>query len=93
MRSRILWALAVLNVLLVGLLVWRMTESTAHAQAARRPGDYIAVPGHVLNTQQGVVYVVDSNNGLLTALMYDPSAKRIVPLAPLSLNRLLTDRP
>ena len=56
MKSKIVWALVALNVLLAATLVARwMKPTTAMAQAAR-PGDYIMVPTEVVGvTPEGVV--------------------------------------
>ena len=79
MKSTILWALVVLNAVLLLGFISRLTPSnTAIAQpggaAPRRPGDYIMIPGEVTGGSAGVVYVVDTTNGLLSAMTYDQSS-------------------
>ena len=85
MKSTILWTLVVLNVLLAVMLVNRHTQdNTAFAQApgaaaagARRPGDYLLIPGDVTGVSSGLVYIVDTNNGWLGAMSYDDSSKKL----------------
>src|SRR5689334_21867905 len=63
MKSTILWALVVLNVLLLGAILARFTrDNAAMAQnnppgntAARRPGDYLMIPGEVPGAHTALV--------------------------------------
>jgi hypothetical protein len=72
MKSTMLWALIALNVLLAFSLVNRfLPENAAIAQAARRPGEYAMIPGEVTGGSAGVVYILDTTNGFLTAATYD----------------------
>ena len=89
MRKRILWALAGLNILLLLTLAGRLTEdNTAHAQAPRRPSDYIMIPGEVSGGSSAVVYMIDTGNGLLGAMTYDDSRKELNTMAPIDLARV-----
>ena len=64
-RSRLLWTLAVLNAVLVTALCWKLGgENRAYAQRAGR-GDYVMLPGKVTTAPNGVIYMVDTRNGLL----------------------------
>ena len=66
MRSKAVWALIVVNALLLGNLVFRGLLSSAHAQAGgSRPSDYLMVTGEVVGGNASVVYIVDTRNGLL----------------------------
>ena len=89
MKRRILWALAGLNVLLVMTLAARLSsENTAHAQAPRRPSDYIMIPGEVSGGTSAVVYMIDTGNGLLGAMTYDDSRKELNTMPPIDLARV-----
>jgi hypothetical protein len=73
MKSTMLWALIALNVLLAMSFLNRFTpDNTAMAQqAARRPGEFAMIPGEVTGGSAGVVYILDTTNGFLTAATYD----------------------
>ena len=87
MKSKILWALAVLNVLLAGTLVYRRTA--AHAQVgAVRPGEYIMIPGEVTGGPSAVVYIIDETNRKLAARTYDENKKIMFDMAPIDLDRV-----
>jgi hypothetical protein len=83
MKSTILWTLVALNVLLAVMLINRHTQDNAAfaqapgAAAARRPGDYLLIPGDVTGVSSGLVYIVDTNNGWLGAMSYDDSSKKL----------------
>jgi hypothetical protein len=89
MKKRILWALVGLNVLLAMTLIGRLTsENTAHAQAPRRPSDYIMIPGEVSGVSSAVVYMIDTGEGLLGAMTYDDSRKQLDTMPPINLARV-----
>src|SRR5262245_13207359 len=86
--SAILWALIALNaVLLVGFVGRFTRENTAVAQGVRRPGEYAMIAGEVSGATAGVVYMIDTTNGLLTAVSYDQSSTppRMVSLPKIDL--------
>lgn len=86
-RSTVLWALAVLNALLLVALTWKLGgENRAHAQAGGR-GDYILVPGRMAQANSGVIYVIETRNGVLGAVVYDSNRKVLNAIQPLPLNR------
>jgi hypothetical protein len=89
-RSRLLWALAGLNVLLVMTLAGRLSssaENTAHAQV-KRPSDYIMIPGEVGGGASAVVYLIDTGNGMLGAMTYDDPQKQLHTMPPIDLARV-----
>ena len=89
MKKRILWALAGLNVVLLATLVARVSgENTAVAQAPRRPGDYLMIPGEVTGGASAVVYVIDMGNGALGAMTFDDSRKELNTMPPIDLARV-----
>ena len=100
MKNFLLWALITINVVLLGsFLGLRWHENAAMAQAAdRRPGDYLMIDGQISGGNVGLVYVLDSVNGQLTALTYQGqagSASQIENMAPIDLAAVFatTDMP
>src|SRR5438046_4163924 len=92
MNNRILWALVGLNVLLAVTLAMRLTEKSAVAQA-RRPADYILIPGEVNGGASAVVYMIDTTNSLLGAMVYDDAAKQITTMPPIDLAHVFQTGP
>lgn len=87
--SRLLWALVVLNVvLLIGVGMNFRWSSVAHAQRMAR-GDYLMIPANIPGNANGVMYMVDTRNGLLSGFYYDNDDKVLIPIPPLNLTRLL----
>ncbi|MGH7176431.1 MAG: hypothetical protein ACREJC_03535, partial [Tepidisphaeraceae bacterium] len=87
----VFWALAALNVVLLISLVSRVSHpNAALAQAPKRPGDYMMIPGQANGVSAGVVYVLDTTNGLLTGLTFDENARRIVNIPKVDLQALFT---
>jgi hypothetical protein len=73
MKNVLLWTLIVANALLLASFGDRLLhQNTARAQAAgmRRPGDYLEISGMVIGSPAGLVYVVDTVNGQLTAMTF-----------------------
>src|SRR5690242_11666850 len=91
MKNTILWSLVVINAaLLAGLLGRAVKDNTALAQQApmaRRPGDYVMVPGEVTGGSSSVVYILDSTNGLLGGMSYNDSTRRIETMNPIPVGR------
>jgi hypothetical protein len=93
MKSKAIWALAVVNVLLLASLCLRGLTPAAHAQAGARPSDYIMIPGEVIGGNNSIIYIVDTRNGLLGARTLDPQGKLLVDMgAPIDLNRVMGNR-
>jgi len=91
LRSKQVWALVALNALLLAVLVGRwMKPSTAMAQAAARPGDYLIVPAEVVGGNGAIVYVIDTTRGQLSAMGLENN--RLASMAPLDLNRAFEAR-
>ena len=75
MKSTMLWALVALNVLLAISFLNRVTpDNAAMAQGTRRPGEYAMIPGEVTGGSAGVVYILDTTNGILTAATFDQAS-------------------
>jgi len=90
-KSLALWALVILNAVLVLVLVGRHTpENQAQAAGGRvNPSDVLAVPGTLPGFPNGVVFLVDNNSGLLTAISYDGPTNSVTWLnRPIDIARL-----
>jgi len=97
MKTTVLWALVVLNALLLASFLGRITrDNTAAAQPApqggaqalgRRPGDYLMIPGEVPGGNTALVYIVDTTNGWLGAIAYDDTRNAIDVMPRIDLNR------
>jgi hypothetical protein len=88
MKSTLLWALVVLNAILLCTFVGRVTrDNTAAAQpvAQRRMGDYLVISGEVEGGPAGLVYIVDTSNELLGAMAYDDTSNKIDVMPVISL--------
>lgn len=87
MKTLAVWTLVVVNVLLGSALFARFgKQNTAFAQAGR-PSDYVMITGELSATNNAVVYLLDTTNGQLGGLLFDPSRGRFDPLLPLDLPR------
>jgi hypothetical protein len=90
-RTLVLWALAVVNLVLLAVVIGRYTRpNAAMAQAAQLPpGDYIEAPGIMNGQSDGVVFVLDTRNVLLTVMEYSTSAKQFSNTAAIDVGRIL----
>jgi len=88
-KSRTVWGLIAVNVILLLLLVSRRTaDQPAFAQYGARPGDYLMIPGNVVGGSNAVVYVVDQTSHQLAAMSYDDSMGTLVMMPALNLDRV-----
>lgn len=90
MKTTAVWGLAALNALLLGLFVSHYVhQETAEAQvAAAGPGEYILCPGAITGIGSEVVYVIDTLNGQMGAVVYDVNGSRLDTMAGVDLNRV-----
>ena len=94
MKSKILWALAGLNIGLALLLVFgSVAENQAMAQRVARPADYILIPGDIPGADSGVVYIIDSSNGMLGAMAYNDSKDVLDIMQTVNIARLFEGTP
>lgn len=92
MKSFALGALLVLNLgLAIVVLDRKLPDTTANAQYAGRPGDYLMIPGNVLGSTNAVVYVVDQSDHMLSAMSYDDSNGTITTMPPLNLDHIFAN--
>jgi hypothetical protein len=76
-KKQVIWALAALNALLLVALVFKFGgEPRAHAQVGGR-GDFVMVPAKATGFNNGVIYVVDTRNGVVAAFSYDNNRKQL----------------
>ena len=91
MKTKVLWALVALNVLLLALFVSPYGKpSTATANVGGRPSEYIMIPGEVIGGNSAVVYVIDTSNQQLAAMSLDQRGQGIDSMQPIDLNRVFT---
>ncbi len=88
MKSTLLWSLVGLNLLLAAIVVARSVPVSSAQAQARRPSEYLMIPGKVNGLPYTVVYVVDTTNGALGAMAYDDTRKRMETMAAIDLNRI-----
>lgn len=85
MKSVLLWGLGALNLLLAVVVVNRfMPEQKAMAQVGR-PSDYMMVPGELNGVATGVVFILDTSKGELSAMSYDENTNKINPMPKIDL--------
>jgi len=90
-RSKVLWGLLALNVFLAVVLFVKLgaADKPAHANMnALAAGDYIMAPARVQGFNNGVVFVLDTNNGILSAFSYDHNNKQLATMDPIPLARV-----
>jgi hypothetical protein len=94
MKNVLLWTLVVANALLLLSFADRLSShNVARAQSAiRRPGDYVMISGLVNGSSAGLVYVVDTVNGQLTAMVYGQGGNQIQSMPPIDLNQVFADQ-
>lgn len=75
MKFKAVWILAAVNCLLLTTLIMQWCKpSLAYGQAAAgagRASDYIMIPGTIVGGNSSLVYIIDTQNGLLSARTYD----------------------
>ncbi len=78
MRNILLIFLIILNFILAGAVVYKMTSSKpAFAQPIGLSGNYIMVSGAILGKHADAVYIIDLENRKLHALYYDRADREI----------------
>jgi hypothetical protein len=86
-KSRIVWALVWVNiVLLVGWAV-RLTSPKAEAQL-RRPSDYLMIPGEIIGGNAAAVYIVDTTQSRLAAVSFDDSTGQMAKMPWIDLGQV-----
>lgn len=91
MKSTAVWALILLNVVLLGSLVGRsMKPNAAVAQQAAggRVGDYVIIPVDFPGATVGSMIVLDNASGELSAVSTEESSGRMAALPPVNVTKL-----
>lgn len=92
MKSRITWCLIGINIALLAMFVVpRIKPNTAVAQRNERPADYILIPGTISGVERGIVYVIDSSNGQMSALSFNDATGKIDVMVPKDLQRIFEE--
>jgi hypothetical protein len=86
--GKVLWALAALNAVLLLALVWKVGGETPAQAQIRARGEMLMVPADVPVMQNGVIYMIDTQNGVLAGFSFDQNARQIVAMPPMDLNRI-----
>ena len=88
MKSTLLWGLGALNVILAIVLINKyLPDQRAVAQVAR-PSDYIMVPAQITGFSSGVVIMVDTSKGELSAMTYNDTQNALEPMPKIDLNQV-----
>jgi len=86
--GQILWALLVINAVLLCFWAFKLTAPKPAEAQFNRPGDYLLVPGEVVGGNSDVIYILDQTNGLLSAMTFDDSRGKIESMQALNLNQI-----
>lgn len=95
MKSTAVWALIVLNAVLLGSFVWRLLPENA-AIAQRAPavpatrGDYLIVPANFNGVSSGILVIVDQANAQLSAATFDEANNTVEMMAKIDLRTIFT---
>lgn len=91
MKTKVFWCLVGVNLALAGMFIaQRIGTSTAIAQQNQQP-EYVLMPGTVAGADRGVVYVLDTTNGMLGAMSYNETRGRIDIMEPNNLARVFKE--
>jgi hypothetical protein len=94
MKTKVLWALIALNVLLLAGLLSPLGHSRAQAQvqppAAQRGDHFLMISGEVNGAPSALLYIVDENTNELSARLYidNPRGGTFNDMTPILLDRV-----
>src|SRR5258705_8867852 len=88
-RAKVLWGLVAINVFLVIVLSLKLgvAEKPAYGNALAG-SDYIMTPARITGFNNGVVFILNTNDGVLSAFSYDNNRKQLNTMDPIPLGRL-----
>lgn len=86
MKAKLAWALVALNVLLLAGLIGQWLRPNAAMAQANRPSDYILIPGNIQGSPAQPVYIIDTQNQLLSARTFN--GRGFTDIRPIPLNRI-----
>lgn len=86
-RIKSVSGLVAINLVLLALLVLTVTapRSVGSGDAAHLGGDYLMVGGQVQGSTTHALYVLDQRRGMLLAMTYDRTSKKMKPIGARSL--------
>jgi hypothetical protein len=89
MRSKTIFAMGLLNVLLLASLCFRLVPAVQGQirPALGKASEYLMITGDAQGLPGGAVYILDTSNQLLTVRTFDGKSLQDPPLA-LDLNRV-----
>src|SRR2546423_943435 len=88
MKSAVLWGLFALDVVLAIVLINKyLPEQKAVAQVGR-PSDYIMVPAQINGVAGGVVVIIDTTRGELSAMSYNTPQNTLEAMPKIDLNQV-----
>jgi hypothetical protein len=92
MKSRLLWCLIGINIALLAIyFVPRQLQNTAIAQVpGGRPAEYLMLPGEI-GGGRGVAYLIDTSNGMLSAMAFNEATGRVEIMPPTDLVRVFQE--
>ncbi len=85
MRRKILYALAGANLVLGAMCLMNFFQTPEATAQARRPSEYVMIPGDIPGGQTSIIYVVDTTNGALSAMAYDAAHNQLNFMPPMNL--------
>jgi hypothetical protein len=88
MKSTALWALGALNVILAVVLINKYLPDQKAVAQVGRPSDYIMVPAQIIGFNSGVVIMVDTSRGELSAMTYNDTTSQLEPMPKIDLNQV-----
>ena len=89
-RSKVLWGLVAINVFLAIVLSLKLgvAEKPVYGNAMAS-SDFLMTPARVTGFNNGVIYILDTNEGTLSAFSYDNNRKELNVMDPIPLQRLM----
>lgn len=86
-RTLALVALVILNAALgVSLIAGLLPDNSANAAQVARPSEYLLIPGRPIGVNQDVLYIIDTENGWLSAAGYNQTNNSIDFITRTNLN-------
>ncbi len=92
MKTRVLYSLIALNILLLAALIAQIVKPNAALAAPGRRPNYIMIPGEISGSSNGIVYIIDTENRRLSARSLDSTGRNFSDMAPISLDRIFEDQ-
>jgi hypothetical protein len=88
-RSQILWALAVLNAVLLVGLSWKLGGENQAKGNMMAAGDYIMLAGRVPGATSGVVYIIETRSKVLVPFVFDVNRGDFSVGQPINIDRII----